>query len=254
MIGGPQPLTHEQRRELVDQISAHLHAHYGAELLALGVYGSVAREEDGPFSDIEMHCILRGNGVETNYEWSAGPWKAEVDVYSWDVIQEMAARVEGDWALTQRAYTQVMPVYDPQDLFARLVDLVFSQPEQVYRTALHDLVVGEIYELIGKLRNCRVTGMHAPVTWFTTELAVRGALLVGLAERHLFHSASRMFTEVLELPGKPNGLPELCQLVIAGDLSDSEIIFPVCDAFWHGVEAWADKHGIQIAAHPTIPI
>ena len=67
-LNGPQPQTHSDRLDNMQRIAAALQAHYGARLLALGVYGSMARGSDGPFSDIEMHCILHGQGVETSFE------------------------------------------------------------------------------------------------------------------------------------------------------------------------------------------
>ena len=254
MPGGPQPLTRPQRRKLIAQITRRLQKRYGPDLLALGVYGSVAREEDGPYSDIEMHCLLRGSGIDTSFEWSAGPWKAEVDVYSWDIIRLKAAQVDVDWALTQRAYTQVLVIDDPQGLFEQLKELVFSQPETAFLAALHDLVVGEIYELVGKVRNCRVSRMKTPLAWYATELTVRGALLIGLAQRHLFRSSAHIFSESLELPDQPMNFSELCRKVMVGDLSDAESIFQAIEAFWNGVEAWAYEHGITITAHPVIPI
>ena len=44
----------ELARHIVDQIQDH----YGDHVLAIGVYGSLARGTDGPYSDIEMHCTI----------------------------------------------------------------------------------------------------------------------------------------------------------------------------------------------------
>ena len=86
MTGGPQFYIHQERIQRVNEIAAQLRGHFGARLLALGLYGSVARGTDGPYSDIELFCIIQGEGVDYAFEWSTGPWKAEVDVYSPDTL------------------------------------------------------------------------------------------------------------------------------------------------------------------------
>ena len=100
MINGPNRISPEKRRQNMQEIAQALREHYKDRLMALGVYGSLARQSDGPFSDIEMHCVLHGEGIDQSFEWSTGPWKAEVDVYSPDVILAQAAEVDGDWSIT----------------------------------------------------------------------------------------------------------------------------------------------------------
>lgn len=117
MPGGPQPVTRDHRLQIARQIAGRLRRHYGEQLLALGLYGSLARGTDGPYSDIEMHCVLHGSGIEFCHEWSAGPWKAEVDVYSQDVLLAWAGEVDVDWPLTHGACVQVQVLHDPADFF-----------------------------------------------------------------------------------------------------------------------------------------
>ena len=73
MKSGPQPISPEQRRRTLQTIEQALQSHYQDQLIALGVYGSLARGTDGPFSDIEMHCVIQGEEIEYAYEWSTGP-------------------------------------------------------------------------------------------------------------------------------------------------------------------------------------
>jgi len=155
MPGGPKPMDRTRRLELAREIAAQIQRHYGDQVLAIGVYGSVARGTDGPYSDVEMHCVLRGSGVDKCHEWSVGPWKAEVDVYSEDVILGWASEVDVDWSVTHGACTNVLPLYDPSGFFSRLRDVTFSRPDQVFQRVILDVIVGEIYERIGKIRNAR---------------------------------------------------------------------------------------------------
>lgn len=247
MPGGPRPMDRARRLDLAREIAAQIRQHYGDYILALGVYGSVARGTDGPYSDIEMHCVVRGSGVDICHEWSAGPWKAEVDVYSEDVVLGWASEVDVDWALTHGACVEVLPIYDPTGFFSRLRDTaLFSQPDQVFQETIHDVIIGELCERIGKIRNARAENNAACLPYLAVELAKFGALLLGLVHRHLYTTSTRLFEQSLTLPGRPDGYDALCWMVMAGELTDPARIADAADAFWAGVETWAQKRGIHI--------
>ena len=79
-------------------------------------------------------------------------WKAEVDVYSPDVILATAAEVDGEWPITHGQFTGVWVLHDPTGLFPHLEALAISQPQSSFEHAMTEVIVGDIYELIGKLR------------------------------------------------------------------------------------------------------
>jgi kanamycin nucleotidyltransferase len=235
-----------RRLELAQEIAAQIQHHYGDRVMALGVYGSLARGTDGPYSDIEMHCVVHGSGVDECLEWSAGAWKAEVDVYSEDVVLGWASEVDVDWAVTHGAFVEVVALYDPTGFFSRLREATLSRPDHVLRQTIRDVIVGELYERIGKVRNARAEGRNAGLPYLAVELARFGACLLGLAHRHLYSTSTRLFEESLALPGRPDGYDALCRMVMEGALADPAQIADVADAFWSGIEGWAHERGIQI--------
>ncbi len=253
MFGGPQPLTRAERLALVDEIAARVRQVCGDQLLALGVYGSVARGTDGPYSDIEMLVVLRSAGEDYVHEWCAGPWKAEVDFLSADMALREAARVEGRWPLTHGAWLHIRPLHDPTGFFETLRQAVLSQPEEAFRAAIRELIVGDIYEHIGKLRNARARGVGAELPLLAVSLAQEGAYLIGLARRACYSGAARLFEESLAFPDRPAGYDALCAAVMAGELSDPERVGALCEGFWAGVERWAAEHGVGIVEGRRIP-
>lgn len=246
MPGGPQPMERERRLELAYRIAERVQRHYRERALAVGIYGSLAQGSDGPYSDIEMHCVLRGSGIERWHEWSTGPWKAEVDVYSADVALRWASEVDVDWSITHGAYTRVLPVQDPTGFFPRLRDTVLAQPDRAFERAIDDVIVGELYERIGKIRNARAAGNDACLPYLVVDLARVGACLLGLAHRHLYGSSSRLFEESLTLTDRPDGYDGLCQMVMSGALTDADRIADMGETFWRGVEAWAEARDLHI--------
>jgi kanamycin nucleotidyltransferase len=78
---GPQSLPHTQRLIIAHEIAERVKERFHPEVIAIGLYGSLAREEDGPYSDIELFGVLRTDQYEQRYEWCTAKWKAEVDLY-----------------------------------------------------------------------------------------------------------------------------------------------------------------------------
>ena len=234
------------RLDLVHDLAGRLHQHYGERVLAIGAYGSLARGTDRPYSDVEMHCVLRGTGFEEWLEWSAGPWKAEIDVYSQDLLLARAEDVDGEWPISHGAVTAVLALYDPEGYFPRLKAAVFSAPPAVFRRAMRDVIVGDIYERMGKIRNARADRHAAPLPALAVELARHGACLIGLDHRHLYTTNTRLWEESLSLPGRPDGYDDLVRLVMAGTLDEPDRLAAAADAFWAGVERWAMARGLVI--------
>jgi len=246
MPGGPQPMDHSHRLELAREIAGRFQARYGESVLALGVYGSLARGTDGPYSDIELLCVLRGEGIEQNHEWSAGAWKAEVNVRSQDVALREAAELEVEWPITHGAFTHLLALYDPSDFLAQLRQAALAHSDDEFRQVLCDVIVGEVYERIGKVRNARAENNAAGLPALALDLAKMGACLIGLEQRHLYTTSAWMFSESQALPGAPAGYAELCRLVMSGELADAARNAEAIEAFWAGVEQWARERSLVI--------
>jgi kanamycin nucleotidyltransferase len=117
MVPDPQPMNDQQRLRLAHAIADRLLVRCGDLVKAIGLYGSLARNDDGPYSDSEMVCLLRPPGETRDDEWCAGPWKAEVNVRDAERLRAEAAQLEGDWALTQGADVHIFPLTDPEQSF-----------------------------------------------------------------------------------------------------------------------------------------
>ncbi|MNL76109.1 Kanamycin nucleotidyltransferase [compost metagenome] len=54
---GPREVTREDRMNIANVLANQLLEKYGEDVEAIGIYGSLARKTDGPFSDIEIKCV-----------------------------------------------------------------------------------------------------------------------------------------------------------------------------------------------------
>ncbi len=243
-MSGPQPYSHDIRMARALEIARKVQAHFGKRVLAAGLYGSLARQSDGPFSDIEMHVLIEGMEHEHTLEWSEGPWKAEVNLYSPEIFLEQAAELESDWSITHGGYANVLPLLGDAQWFARARELVFDHEEEQIRAVLEEALIGDLYEIIGKLRNARATDSPHSVATYAFYAARFSVCVVGLWHRHLYTSSSVLYDEALQLPDHPAGFDAFLRRILQGNLNDAQAIFEEADALWRGFEEWATKHGL----------
>lgn len=241
---GPQPFSHAERMSRARAIAETFQAHF--DVLAIGLYGSLARGTDGPFSDIEMYCVVRGEGIDEDYEWSEGDWKAEVNVQSPEVLTAWAAELDEFWPLTHGACVNILPLYDPTRFFESLKGYVFDHADEEYDDLIRGVIVGELYEFLGKIRNAAASGKTENLFALAVEMAQYGAYLIGLANRRLYTSSATMLSESRALADKPSGYDQLCELVTSGRLESPAQIARAADRFWEGIEAWAGEKSIPI--------
>ena len=68
MPGGPKPMARARRLELSFEIAAQVQRHYRDRVLAVGVYGSVARGTDEPYS--VLTTTQRGKSPRALARWA----------------------------------------------------------------------------------------------------------------------------------------------------------------------------------------
>ncbi len=246
----PRARTHEERLMTAQRIYQRVMEIHGDDVLAVGLYGSMARGTDGPFSDVEMLCVLRSAGVDDNAEWSAGEWKAEVNFRSCELVLDRAGELDGEWSVSHGKYIDMRLLHDPDNFLAQLKARVFAHADDEVRACMGEVIIGDMYELVGKWRNQQAENRfeYAPAIAF--KLVEQCAWVIGLANRHLYSTGARMWTESLALPDQPAGYEALCEAAMRGDLSDAQRVIALCEACWAGVVAWAEAKGIALATDP----
>jgi kanamycin nucleotidyltransferase len=242
-----------ERWQTVDRIVADLHRTHGEGVLAIALYGSLARATDGPYSDIEIWCMVDEPGLDTTEEWVYGPNKAEVDLYGADVMAASAVEVDEMWSLRQGEIMNCRPLFGDRARFEALRAAVMSPPKETFDEVVAEMVVGECFEWMGKIRNGVAHNDldFLPITAcnFTLHLALMAALL----HRHIYSTSSALMREALALPSLPTGYAELARMVIAGELHDKPRIAAAIETVWQGMEGWLVAHEVDFGARQRWP-
>lgn len=127
------PSRSKQRLAIVAQMRDRLQVcsrESREQVKAIRLAGSLARGDDGLFSAIKLLCMPICQPKRSVYEWWSGPWKAEVDFATVEVIQEKARAAKSSWALAQGVSLQRQPLSDPEAFLSTLQPPVFSESPQ----------------------------------------------------------------------------------------------------------------------------
>ena len=253
MWRGPQPQNRADRLQIVDRIVADLHRTYGDAVKAIALYGSLSRTTDGDYSDVELWCVVSTPDVHTDVEWVYGPSKAEVNIHGEDVARARAVEVSDMWSLQQGEIMNCRPLYGDRAFFLELQALVMSPPKQVFDDVIVEMVVGEFFEWMGKLRNgmARDDLSFLPIT--TCDFTLHLALMAALVHRHIYTTSSSLMREALALPTLPEGYAALAGLVTAGELHDKARVAAAIEATWAGLGPWLAQHEIDVRGRTVWP-
>lgn len=253
MWQGPQAQTRLGRLRVLDAIVAALHRRYGDSLLAIGLYGSVARGEDGPHSDLELFCVVDTPGVDVDYEWVYGAGKAEINVFGPDVVRARVQQVEDNWSLDQGQLAHCRPLFGDLAFFDELKHLALTPGKAAVDAMVAEVVVGELYEWMGKLRNAQARAESSGLALLACGFVERMAWVLGLVHRHLYRTGMTMLAESLTLPDRPAGYDIACEMVMAGELGDLARVAAALEAAWAGLGPWLAQQGVEMAAATAGP-
>ena len=119
---GPSSQNYNDRMTLVQQLSDRLQTLYRDNVVAIAVYGSVARQQDGPYSDIELLCVVAEPDMDVSFEWVYGVGKAEITVLGRNDARWEAKEVEIDWAISKGAFLDAQLIFGDEACLAELRD------------------------------------------------------------------------------------------------------------------------------------
>ncbi len=122
-----------EKMSIAKKVSRHLKQDFGANLLAVGLRGSVARGTAEKFSDIDLLIILRRS------EQTALTYKIVNNTYcslnfeTWKSAVSKLREPHPELPETLGGFTRLLAVYDPRGLLSRLEGQARGVPSNVYR-------------------------------------------------------------------------------------------------------------------------
>jgi len=193
-------------------------------------------------------------GENRRWEWADTNGKYEVELLGADVARRKAAELDEAWPVTHAKYANPRALRGEPAWFAELKQLVFDHSQAQFHEMIREIIVAELYEGLGKVRNSMLTARYDELPRVAMRIATMAQLLVGLAHRHIFTASGLAALESMQLAPRPSGHDELCAMVMRGELADPKRTSDVVESYWKSVVAWASETRIDLRPACKWPI
>lgn len=245
MLPYPAPTTREEKLEMTNTLKERLLAARGDDILALGVYGSIALGTEGPYSDIEMHVITKDGIKMETLEFVYDKFKIELTTNNRTAFLKEAEEVDDSWAIKAGAFINIITVHDPEDFFEQIKNLPFKASDEARREVMKQFMVWEPYETMAKIRTNYSTGNLTYLPLGARDLLWQTAKLIGLANKSYYSTRARTLEESLKMKSIPDGYRELADFIQEEALQDKEKVLHLCEELWTGLNLWFDDMGLE---------
>jgi len=245
MLAYPVSTSRKEKLDMIHTIKERLLSAHGEAILAIGAYGSIALETDGPFSDIELHVITKEVSQLESQEFIYDKFKIELSAKDQRTFIKQATEVDDSWAIKAGVFVHILPIHDPTGLFEQVKDLPFEAVDASRRDIMKEFMVWEPYETIAKIRNNYSNGNLNYLGLGARDLLWQTAKLIRLANKTYYTTRARTFEESLEMESIPSGYKELLSFIMEEQLHGKEKIYPLCEELWTGLNEWYSHMGLD---------
>ncbi|WP_404293862.1 KNTase domain-containing protein [Cytobacillus kochii] len=245
----PQPTSRIEKDRFIDIVKERLLKVYDEKIMAIGVYGSFALDEDGPYSDINFQVIVFDGQRIDDFQFIYPPFKVTIETLQKQQYITSAKEINSDWSLNVARFIHTMPIYDPIMFFSKMKSLPLQISSYEIKDVMKKCMIEELYVKMAKIRNLRLIQDETSLLLNAVEFCEQSAKLIGLANRYYFRSKTRMLEESLGIATKPHGYEQLVKLILQRDWDISENIYEACEHLWTGINQWFNELGINYRSH-----
>lgn len=207
------------RRRLSDQLAGRI-AKSRRDIVAVVLFGSVARGDDGPDSDVELAAVVRRLSGKRNVErFVLGGVLFSVYWYDAAGLRNQMLSMDGD--ASRHGFLRGIALHDPLGWFDRLKREVGNLPPSFYRRSAED-ALHQMYEYVCKARNARGRGDEANLVYATGVVGYQARVLAALLNHRHYVSENTMTDEWRGFPDLPAAFPRWVEPLLGGSATVDE--------------------------------
>ncbi|HSW79553.1 MAG TPA: kanamycin nucleotidyltransferase C-terminal domain-containing protein [Candidatus Saccharimonadales bacterium] len=192
--------THEERVNLSKNLVVRLQEKYGSDLLAVAHFGSMSRDEDMDYSDVDMIAVVKGEKIIDDIEGVQNGLSYGIDIFSQDIITSKITSVNMRWPILVGKFVTAKPLKDEQHLFDTYKQLYEETIRQDFKPYIRHIFLQEIYEECNKFVNTAQFGTRKQVLYIANRLFTKMITFLGVVNKSYYLSAA-------SFPGKAMSLP-----------------------------------------------
>lgn len=238
-------MNHRARLRVAYALKRKILKKYGDQVLGIAIYGSVAKNQDRAYSDLEMFVVTRRKQTARDVRYVYKDMTVEVSYSSARTLLREARRVTTNWAIEADSYRSYAVIYEKNAWFEKLRRAVTTQDPQAFNKAIKKYMVW-LHELMGKIKNAYRYRDNDLFLWLATFLGWESILLLGLMNRHYYKSERVMFAEVLSLPLLPRAYERLLRTLFRFTPAGRGAVYRGALTLYRELRRLARTHGVVL--------
>lgn len=237
-------MKREERLKIAKRIARKVLKKYGNKVLAIGVYGSVARGEDRRYSDLDMIVIVKKKreGIYDRFFI----YKGLPVLVEFETIEEVKKRIRNmwfKWPLEVNAFLSILPLFDPQHVFTKFKREYERLSEKDFREGAMN-ALEHVYEYFLTVKNAYVYKEREKLLLQARVFARSVACFLALINHTYFKSGKKVFEQ--KFKKYPKNYYKLIKIA-AGFISLNEKkVYEVCKKLFKETMKFAGEMGLKI--------
>ena len=208
-------MTHRERLEIIEDIKHRILEKYGRDIEAIAIYGSVVRNADKEFSDIELWVATAEEANIPSRYFAYRDITVEIYFGTASDILDSASRVDAYWSRRIGNRRNVDVIHDKNDFERRLAARTQGASDKQFDLALLEQGT-RLIELTGKLKNHVRHNNRYGLHLMPGDIVQHVTLLLGLLNKKHFVNDSISESRAFSL------LPERYDTLIEAFFSDDD--------------------------------
>lgn len=240
--------SHEDRLRIAGEIRNQVKAELGNDLRAFVIFASTAKQEDGPYSDLELMAI-----TTDDYEEEACGFMHEgvyCEVYYMPYLKALkeAGKIDRDWPLSADQWHRMLPLYvrESDDCLGHIQTAAWqslNQEEKFLRLARRAMF--SLQEDMGSLMNAWEANIRSDICTNLFGFSVSALHLVAFMNRHFYPSLRSAWEESKKLALLPKDYVELVEIVHGETSAPIEVRYVSAFGLWQNILDWMQELGVD---------
>ncbi len=192
--------THDERQNLSQELLLKLQNKYKEELLAVALFGSMSRNEDKDYSDIDMIAVVKGDNIADEMQGIQQGLKYGVDIFSQDVIHGKITTISMRWPLLVGKFVTAKAIHDESKLFESYKQLFNETINKDFSQYIKQVFIEEIYEECNKFINTVLYGSREQVAYNAYHLFTKMIPFLGIINKSFYLNTITAPEKAINLP------------------------------------------------------
>jgi predicted nucleotidyltransferase len=238
-------MNHKARVTIANELTQKIVKKYGKDIHGIVIYGSVAKNEDRRYSDLEMYVVTKRKLKVKEVKYVYRGMNIEVSYIPAREMLRNAITISINWPIATDFYRSYLILYEKGNWFQKLRKAIASQNPRDFKRALHKYLIW-FYELMAKIKNAYLYKDNHSFLWLASFMGWESVIFLGLVNRTYYKSERDVFTSVTNLPIRPKNYQRLLETVCHFSVKDKKKIYHATLTLFAELNSIARKKGIVV--------